>query len=172
MAVGAAMAKATDSHIPFLLEKLKEYMRCVRDPINPRLLAEIEANLEAFHPQIRERIDFPKPKTLMYDEMAGSIARLMDPETVFEEMEFLIAKRDPQYLESYPLYLRGFLQRSYMLYTREVPTGISEANRDLGDHMIASFENMTPQDLVGKGAFSVDTLRARLESLKTDRRQF
>jgi hypothetical protein len=172
MGLGAAMAKSTDSHIPFLVEKLKEYMQHVRDPVNPRLLAEIEANLEAFHPQIRERIDFPRPTTPMYNEMADSIARLMDPETVFEEMESLIAKRDPNFLENYPLYLRGFLQRSYVLYTRDVPEGISDANRELAERMIASLETMSTEDLIGDGAFSVDTLSARLESLKTERRQF
>jgi hypothetical protein len=168
----SAIAQTKGEYLPLMLEKVKEYVQNWPDPINPRLLSEIGVNLDAFHPSFENNVDFlGMSNGSGYDAMALSVKRLVNPETVFEEMETIIGARNPSLLENYPLYLRGFLQRAYVLYTREIPDGMPEWNRSLADGMIQAYDNMKPEDMVGDGEYSVGTLSKRLESLRHAARQ-
>jgi hypothetical protein len=163
----SVIAQTKGEYLPFLLGKVKEYVESSPVVINPRLLSEMRANLDAFHPSFAGNIDFLGASDgSPYDAMALSVKRLMDADTVFEEMEAIIGSRDPSKLDNYPLYLRSFLQRAYVLYTREVPRGMSEWNRNLADRMIQAYDNMKPEDVIGDGEYSIDTLSKKLESLR------
>jgi hypothetical protein len=165
-AVAAAVATTkSDGHLAPLLAKLSEYLGSTR--VAERPLAEIAAALETFHPRFTAWPDFlPRGD---FDRMAGSIGRLMNPDTVFEEMDAIVAAGDAAVIENYPLYLRGFLQRAFWLYTDTEPMGISQAQRRLGQAMMKSYREMAQHDMLPGGRFSADALAAELEDIRSRR---
>jgi hypothetical protein len=99
--------------------------------------------------------------------MAESIRRLMDAETVFEEMEAVISDGDSEKILEYPLYLRGFLQRAFFLYRKTEPLGMAENQRVLAQEMMTAYRSMEPEDLLPGGKYSVEVLSAQFDEMRT-----
>lgn len=168
-AVTAAIATTSDSHLNLLLRKFSEYYQNNRSEINQRQLNEIVMALDAFHPDFNERPSFLNI-SIGYDakllQMTESIEKLMNPDTVFIEMENVI-QQDPENLNNYPLYLRGFLQRAYFLYNGEEPVGMSDAQRQLAVEMVQEMNSLNEEDLNEGGKYSIDALSSQVEEMKT-----
>ena len=167
-AISATIATTDESHIHLLLRKFSEYYQNNRSEINQRQLTEIASTLDAFHPSFTERPSFLKIN-IGFDnrlaQMTNSIEKLMNPETVFTEMENVI-QQDPAILNDYPLYLRGFLQRAYLLYNGEEPVGMSDEQKQLADEMMQDINSINEEDLMNGGKFSLESLSAQLEEMK------
>ncbi|KAK8837647.1 hypothetical protein M9Y10_036179 [Tritrichomonas musculus] len=168
-AIAATIANSADSLLCLLMKKLSEYYQEHRNEINKRQLAEIASTLDAFHPDFKERPPFLNINFGLDEKLASmteSIEKLMNPDTLFEEMENVI-KQDPAILNDYPLYLRGFLQRAYYLYHNEEPAGMSEDQRQLAESMTQEINSISNEDLVNGGKYSVEVLSAQLEEMKS-----
>lgn len=167
-AITATIAMTTDSHLHLLMRKFSEYYQNNRGEISQRQLNDIASTLDAFHPDFNERPPFLNTNAgfdSKLNSMTESIERLLNPETVFTEMESII-QQDPEILNDYPLYLRGFLQRAYFLYHSEEPVGMSEDQRLAAEEMVREMGSIKEEDLVNGGKYSVETLSAKLEEIK------
>lgn len=168
-AITATVTTTTDSHLYLLMRKFSEYYQNNPDSVNQHQLNEIAAALDAFHPDFKERPPFLNINNSIDNKLSSmteSIEKLLDPETVFGEMENII-KQDPAILNDYPLYLRGFLQRAYFLYHSEVPVGMSEDQRSMAQQMVNELNSINEEDLANGGKYSVETLSSKLEELKS-----
>ena len=173
-AVAGTVAETTDSRLPLLLNKLKEYVKFSGAQTDQFQINEIAMALDAFHPTFTGRPDFlvtPIEQPSSYEAMTESIRRLMDPETVFEEMESIVATGDSTIVQSYPVYLRGFLQRAFFLLTEMEPIGMTDHDRQIAQDMMENYKTMTAEDLLPGGKFSIDTLSAQLDEMKSNRIQ-
>jgi hypothetical protein len=166
-AIAAIVVTSTDQPLPLLLNKLNEYVKFSGAEIPPDSLADVAEALDTHHPEFSPRPDvLPPPVVSQMDAMQRSIERLLDPETVFEEMEAVIADGDSRKILDYPVYLRGFLQRAFFLFRHAEPIGMSEQQRTLAASMAEQQRTMTAEDLLPGGRFALDTLTAQLEELK------
>jgi hypothetical protein len=166
-AVAATVARTTDRNLPLLLNKLKEYTKFSGEVITSRHLEEIADALDAYHPGFSPRPDIlQRESPAVLDEMEESIGRLMDAETVFEEMETVIGEGDSTKILEYPLYLRGFLQRAFLLWREREPAGMTENQKGLAKSMLTEHQGMTSEDLLPGGKYSVEVLSAQLSEIK------
>ena len=174
-AVSGTIAEASDSHLPLIMNKLKEYVKFSGASIDPTLIGEIAATLDAFHPSFKGRPDFlvtaddTPPES---DDIGESVRRLTDPETVFEEMEAVVGRGDSTVIQNYPSYLRGFLQRAFYLLTEIEPIGMNEEQRQLAEEMMQNYRTMKDEDLLPGGRFSIGALTSQLEQMKMERQQW
>ena len=168
-AVAGTVAQIEDAHLPLLMNKLKEYVRFQGANVDQLQIEEIAATLDAFHPNFTGRPDFlvlGKEDMSGYDRMAESVRRLMDPETVFQEMEAIVAMGDSTVIQSYPTYLRTFLQRAFYLLRQTEPDGLTDHERRMVEDTMESYRGMTPEDLAPGGQFSADALATNLAQLR------
>ena len=168
-AVAATIAVTTDVRLPLLLERLSIYYQENKNNINQRQLFEISSSLDAFHPNYKAKPHFlPQLSELesKYLSLAESIEKLLDPDTVFTEMENII-NHNPQNINNYPLYLRGFLQRAYYLYHNAEPEGMSSDQRELAQLMVQEYNSITPLDLEEGGKYGIDVLTAELDEIQS-----
>jgi hypothetical protein len=167
-AVAAAIANSkSDNHLPPLLNKLKEYLNTVAGAVPQRSLLDVAAALETFHPNFVAWPDFlPRSDG---DTMTRSIERLMNPDTIFEETDAIVAGGDSRVIAGYPTYLRGFLQRAFFLYKQMEPIGMTEMQRGLAGAMITMYESMMIDDMMPGGRFCTDRLRVELEEIRQHR---
>lgn len=171
-AISGTIAETPDSHLPLLMNKLKEYVKYSGESIDPALISEIAATLDAFHPTFNGRPDFlrsvsePAPES---ENLSESVRKLTDPDTVFEEMEAIVEHGDSTVIQNYPVYLRGFLQRAFYLIREIEPIGMTEEGRQLAEEMMENYRTMKDEDLLPGGRFSLDALSSQLEHMKNER---
>lgn len=168
----AAIIATTDSEsiLHLLLKKLAEYCQENSDQVNQRQLNEIESALDAFHPEFTDKPSFLQSNTEEVNRltsMTESIEKLLNPDSVFQEMERVIAL-DPEILNDYPLYLRGFLQRAYFLYHNTEPIGMPDDQKEIAVSMVQQYETLQDEDLISGGKYSVENLTAQFTELKKE----
>ena len=167
--VAGAIAQMSEADLPLLMNKLKEYVRFMGANVDQMQLEEIAATLDAFHPTFAGRPDFLMSRggdASVYDAMAESVRRLMDKDTVFQEMEAIISKGDASLIQNYPVYLRAFLQRGFYILTDKEPTGMTEHEKRMVEDAMQTYKSMTPDDLLPGGRYSADVLAASLSEIK------
>ena len=167
--VAGAIAQMSEADLPLLMNKLKEYVRFMGASADQLQLEEIAATLDAFHPTFAGRPEFLMYRggdASAYDAMAESVRRLMDKDTVFQEMEAIISKGDPSLIQNYPVYLRTFLQRGFYILTDRQPTGMTEHEKRMVEDAMQTYKSMTPEDLLPGGRYSAEVLAASLSEIK------
>ncbi|OHS98957.1 hypothetical protein TRFO_34685 [Tritrichomonas foetus] len=167
-AVAATIATTTEQRLPLLMTKFSEYYQYNKSEINQRQLQELSNALDSFHPMFNGRPPFlimKSPVEIRLNNITESIERLLNPETVFQEMETVILQ-SPETINDYPSYIKGFLQRAYFFYTNRELEGMNEEQVQMAQDMVQQYQTITDEDIVGNGKYSVDTLSAQLEEIK------
>jgi hypothetical protein len=170
-AAAFTIARTAESHLPLLMSRLREYCKFSGQMVDASLQEEIQLALRTYHPTFSEWSDSSGGHTLTYsviDEIQLSTERLMDAETALEELEAIIAKDDSRVIAQYPLYLRGFLQRAFVLFTEVEPIGMTDPERENVEAMLESACNWSPEDLEPGGAFHIETLAKEFASICMD----
>ena len=166
---GIAASIATSSNLVtnLILDRLNEYLKMVNENISQKQLDEIISTIDAFHPSITLPLFLSQRRNSVnaFENMSLSIERLLNSDTVFQEMEEIVSKRDPKLIENYPIYLKGFLQRAYCLYNDEEIPEMSESQKKLVKSMMNDYHSINKEDLINNGKFSIDTLQNQYNNL-------
>ncbi|EAY14479.1 hypothetical protein TVAG_426730 [Trichomonas vaginalis G3] len=135
------------------IEKLNEYIESL--------------NQTSHEPQKQTKVEEThneEPKEVINPGLQKSIELLLDPATIFTEMERIIYANED--LLQYPIYLRGFLQRSYYLYKKVVPPQMNDYQLSLAKEMLRDLESGNKEDEQPGGKLHVDTLMSEFEKIK------
>lgn len=159
----AVIEAAPEAHILLnseKIEKLNEYIDALKETAPVQ-----EVVQEQPQPVEEEAVDEDEAEPILDPSLQHSIELLLNPDTVFKEMERII--QNDEDLIQYPLYLRGFLQRSYYLYKRKIPPAMNDYQLSLAKKMAEDLDNNNKSDFQPGGRLHVDTLMNEFQRIKS-----
>jgi len=169
VAISGTIAIIDEEMLSYEMEMLTEYVDHNSIMPNNSVSNDIYSQIKSFHPEFSKIPHFITPSSNEFDSldsMTDSIHRLLSSDTVFEEMEKIIQQDDLSIIMSYPVYLRGFLLRSYVLITGKIPKDIEDDQKLLIEEMLSQYSRITEEDL-RSGSLSPDNLESFLNSLSS-----
>lgn len=155
--IAAAVATTQLSPLALLTEKLREYV--FSHDVDQNLLCEIGQQFDYYHPGQRSSFLPVTNSKSPFLNISESTQRLLDSETIFEELDTIIQTKNFGLIDKYPSYLRNFLQKSFLIFgvcdindldenprssavrMMEIKKSICEDDIMKGDYSLQSFQN-------------------------------
>jgi hypothetical protein len=110
----AAVATTQLSPLALLTEKLREYV--FSHEVDPNLLGEISQQFDYYHPGQHPSFLPVLNSRFPFLNIPESAQRLLDAETIFEELDAIIQTKNFNLIDQHPSYLRNFLQNSFLIF--------------------------------------------------------
>jgi hypothetical protein len=161
--IAAAVATTQLSPLALLTEKLREYV--FSHEVDQSLLGEIGQQFDYYHPGQRPNFLPVTNSKSPFLNVPESIQPLLDAETIFEELAVIIQTKNFSLIDQYPSYLRGFLQKSFLIFGACEMSDLDENLRSSAARMMEIKINISEEDVV-EGDYSIQSFQNEFQNLK------
>ena len=180
-AIADLVAQASQNKLELIFNQFGTYVRQKQDKIEKSLLQKISENLIVFHPEynnsnsnssksvqlkwpnflpLPEKEEKEKNCKTSY-EIAQSIQRLINEETVFDEIRTLVQNSPDGEFNEYPTNLQIFLQNAWVVIQKKFLPSMSETRLQNVISVMEDVEN--PDTFLSK--YSPQSLMSQLEAI-------